>query len=67
MHRPAGARTLAGVEQKIVLLLGLLQADLAGTLLFSLGFVLRGIVFHGQPVGADFLFGSLGSDHVLAH
>lgn len=67
VHRPAGARALAGIEQEIVLLFGLLQADLAGALLLSLGLVLSGVVFHGQSVGADFLFGSLGSDHILAH
>lgn len=67
VHRPAGARAPAGIEQEVVLLLRLLQADLAGTPLFSLGLALGGVVLHGQPVGADFLFGSLGSHHVLAH
>jgi hypothetical protein len=33
MHRPAGARALAGIEEKVVGLLALLEADLAGTTL----------------------------------
>jgi hypothetical protein len=62
---PARPGTLARVEKEVIMLLGLLEADLAGTaLLLTCGLTPR--VFHGQLARTRLLL-ALGSDHSLAH
>lgn len=65
MHCSARSGTFARIEKKIVMLLGLLEANLAGATLF-LTSILSPDVFHGHLARIRLLL-ALGGDHSLAH
>ena len=66
MDSPAGSRTFAGVEQKVVFFLGVFQAYLARVFLFlfSLFLLLRNVLHHWL-VGADAGLAVLGGAHFV--